>query len=371
MNGINPNQIPFPENMAAEPPSTSNELPAKMIPSTKDLTTTKSLQSFKASHHTEAFKDFEISLDAVQALYSASNPELYYNINSLQIGDELKISLLKAHTGSQENYSPDNRQDFSCEFLSEGGTKKVFKINISGENFAIAIPTEVRKRKRWHTALGETKLTEQIRKLKVKTIPFHKIVIAEVDGVTFPAIVMPLFSEIGGHITDHKNAITLDLYIDDMMVKNQITGKTLPVKEIPDEESLLGIMQHAIRDAAVLAKNSILMDFDAVNFQISESGDVELFLFDLPLEMNVDSTLHELCHIYAKRLLNSFDISIDNNLVLPFDSTASNSKLVEALTVLIYQSADPNASYPESSRKRKQPENPSVQDSSCKLPKKG
>ena len=370
MNKITPNQIPFPEKLAAEPPSTSNELPAKMIPSIKDLTTTKSLQSFKASHHTEAFKDFEVSLDVAKALYSASNPELSYDISLLYRGDKLKISLLKAHTGSQENYSPDNRQDFLCELLSEGGTKKVFKITISGENFAIAIPTEVRKRRIWHNALMETKLTEQIRKLKVKTIPFHKIVIAEVDGVTFPAIVMPLFSEIGGHITDHKNASILDLYIDDMMVKNQITGKTLPVKEIPDEDSLIGIMQHAIRDAAVLAKNNIGMDFDAVNFQISESGDVELFLFDLPVTMNVDSNRHQLCHSYAKRLIDCFDISIDNHSILPFDSTASNSKLVEALTVLIYQSADPNASYPESSRKRKRPENPSVQDSSCTSQKK-
>ncbi len=146
MNGITPNQILFPENLAVEAQSTSNELPAKMIPSTKDLATTKSLQSFKASHHTEAFKDFEVSLDVAQALYSASNPELNYNIHLLYIGDELKISLLKAHTGSQENYSPDNRQDFLCEFLSEGGTKKVFKINISGENFAIAIPTESKKK---------------------------------------------------------------------------------------------------------------------------------------------------------------------------------------------------------------------------------
>ena len=188
--------------------------------------------------------------------------------------------------------------------------------------------------------------------------------------MTVPAIVMPLFSEIGGFITDHKNALTLDLYIDDLTVKNQITGKTLPVKEIPDEESLIGIMQHAIRDAAVLAKNNIVLDYDAVNFQISESGDVELFLFDLPRNMNVDSTRHKLCKNYAKKLLDCFGYCIDNPRDLPFETTSFNSKLVEALTVLIYQSADPNAPYPENSRKRKQPENPSVQDSSCKRQEK-
>ena len=360
MNGINTNQIPFPQSLVAEVQSTSNGSPANMIPSTKDLATTKSLQSFKVSHHTEAFKDFEVSLDFAQALYSARNPELNYTINLMYIGDELKISLLKVHTGSQEIHSPDNRQDFLCALVSEGGTKKVFKINISNKSFAIAIPTESFKTIRWQTALMETKLAEQIRKLELNTIPFHKIVITEVDGVTVPAIVMPLFSEIGGHITDHKNARSLNLYIDDMMVKNQTTGKMLPVKEIPDEESLIGIMQHAIRDAAVLVKNNIAMDFDAVNFQISESGDVELFLFDLPRNMNVDSTRHALCKMYGKNLLDCFGHCIEKPYNLPFETTSFNSKLVEALTVLIYQSADPNVPYPESSKNRKQPE------SSCK-----
>lgn len=351
MNKITSNQTPCLPSLKAEKQSTSHELSAYKTPGKQDLVTAKILQNFNVSHHVDAeeLKNFKISLDVAQDLYSARDLNLNYTVNQMYIGDELTITLLKAPFGPQANSPGHNEQDFLCELICSGDTKTVFKININDKDFAIAIPSISFEGDGWNTALMETKSTEQLRQLGLNTIPFHKIVLAKVYGVTVPAIVMPLFTEIGGHIADHKNASNLNSFVDDIIVKNQITGEMLPVKKIPDEDSFLAILQHVIRDTGILVKNEITLGQDSINYQILDSGDVELFLFDLPKTLKLNCTQDKLCHYYANCIIICFYECIDNLNSLAFDITASNSKLTTALSTLINQAAEINFSESASS----------------------
>lgn len=101
------------------------------------------------------------------------------------------------------------------------------------------MPTKSYEVRHWPTALKEIQSTEQLRQLGFNTLSFHKTVLVEIDGVTIPATVMPLFDDLDGQIADHRNAFKLDSFIDDMVVRDQSTGKALKVKEIPDEEVFL------------------------------------------------------------------------------------------------------------------------------------
>ena len=373
MEAVTQNQLPNLPSSAIENQRASHELPANMIPSKKGLATSKKLQNFSVSRHVdiEELKDFEVSLTYALAVYPALDPDSNYPEDRMQPGDELTITLLKPTIGTQEIPPPDEEHVFLCKFISGGYTKNVFKINISDKDFAIAIPRNVfRDFKSWHSALLETKSKEELRQLGLNIIPFQKITLAKVGGVTVPAIVMPLFTEIGGHIADHKNASTLNSFIDDIIVKNQTTGDMLPVKEIPDEKTFIAILQHAIQDAGILVKNKISLNRDSINYQISESGDVELFFFDLQKAMKLNSPQVNLCNFYANKMLISFCECMHSRKSLAFDPTTSNSNLVTALSVLINQAAESDSPEAASSQKRNHPEKHSAQGSSCKKQKK-
>ena len=364
------NQIQFSNlsNMPVDNQKPGNELTARMIPS-EGLATTKTLQNFTVSHHVDAeeFNDFEITLKAAQEVYSDRDRHSNYPVNRMQAGDELPITLLKPTICSQEIPLPDKEHHFLCKFISGGSMKNVFKITKNNKDFAIAIPGRTfREIIGWQSALLETVSKEKLRQLGLNIIPFQTTVLAKVYGVTVPAIAMPLFTDIGGHIADHQNARTLNSFIDDIIVKNQITGDMLPVKDIPNEESFLAILQHAIQDAGTLVKNKIALSPSSINYLISKSGDVDLFLFDLPRVMSVDAPQVNLCDFYANKMLKSFYRCMHRRRSLPFNPTTSNSKLVAALSALINQAAGPE---PGCSQKRNHPENPSPHGSSFKKQK--
>ena len=342
-----------------------NELTARMIPS-EGLTTTKTLQNFTVSHHVDVneFKGFEVSLDVAREAYSARDRNSRYPVDRMQAGDELTITLLKSTNGSQESPSLDEEHDFLCEFISQGGMKNVFKITMNDKNFAIAIPGSIfRGLNSWNSPLFETITNEKLKQLGLNVIPFQKIFLAKVYNATVPAIVMPLFSEIGGHIADHHNAADLNSFIDDIIVKNQITGDMFPVKEIPNEESFLGILQHAIQDAGVLVKNKIALSPSSINYQISDSGDVKLFFFDLPRVLHLDSQKANFCDLYANNMLISFYECMHSWKSLAFNPTTSNSQLVTALSALISRAAESESAC---SQNRNHPSNPSPRSSSFK-----
>ena len=373
MEAVTRNQLSNLPSLAVEKRGTSHELPANMIPSKKGLATAKTLQNFTVSRHVyvKELKSFEVSLDVANKVYSERNLKSNYPVDRMQTGDELTITLLKPTIDYQETPSLDKGHDFLCEFISGSYMKNVFKININDKDFAIAIPGRIfRNLIGWKSALLETTSKEKLRQLGLNVIPFQKIVLAKVDGVTVPAIVMPLFTELGGHIADHKNASTLNSFIDDIIVKNQTTGDMLPVKEIPDEKSFLAILQHAIQDAGTLVKNKIALSPSSINYRISDSGDVELFFFDLPRVMSVNATQVNLCNLYANKMLISFFKCMHSWNSLAFDPTTSNSKLVQELSVLINQAAGSNSPGSVSSQKRNHPEKPSAHGSSCKKQKR-
>ena len=374
MEAVTQNQLSNLPSLAIKKQRTSHELPANMIPSKKGLATAKTLQNFTVSRHVyvKELKSFEVSLDVANKVYSERNLKSNYPVDRMQKGDELTITLLKPTIDSQETPSLDKGQDFLCEFISGSYMKNIFKININDKDFAIAIPGRIfRNFIGWETALLETISKDKLRQLGLNVIPFQKIVFAKIDGVTVPAIVMPLFTELGGHIADHKNASTLNSFIDDIIVKNQTTGDMLPVKEIPDEKSFIAILQYAIHDAGILVKNKILLNESSINYQISDSGDVELFLFDLARVINVDAPQVNLCDFYANKMLKSFYECMHSWDSLAFDPTTSNLKLVKEISVLINQAAESNPPESAGSQKRNHPEKPSTQDSSCKKQKKG
>ncbi len=307
-----------------------------------------------ASVDIDELRDFEVSLDEALALNNARDPEKKYNLNRMYVGDELKITMLKTSDDSQGEKTSDDQQDFLCDLVSQGGTKKVFKINIKGKGFAIAVPAESYQVERWDTALKETQSTEQLRQLGFNTLSYHKNVLVEIDGVTVPAIVMPLFDDLDGHIADDKSAYNLDSFIDDMVVKDQITGKELQVKEIPDEEVFFGVLQHAIREVAALVKNKIYLEPDSINYQISESGDVELFLFDLPKEIiKTDFTQDALCRAYASSLIDCFVDCMKDRYCIGFDTSHKNLKFRKKLADMINQAAIPDG-FRRSRRGKKQ-----------------
>ena len=366
MEAVTQNQLSNPPSFAIENQRSSHELPANMIPSNKGLAANKTLQNFTISRHVE-FKDLEVSVKEAREVYSARDRNSNYPVDQMQAGDGLAIKLQKFTTNSQEFPPPDKEDEFFCEFIAGGSTKNVFKINRNNKDYAIAIPGRTfRDIIGWQSALLETASKEKLRQLGLNIIPFQTIVLAKVDGVTVPAIAMPLFTDIGGHIADHQNARTLNSFIDNIIVKNQITGDMLPVKDIPNEESFLAVLQHAIQDAGTLVKNKIALSPSSINFLISESGDVELFLFDLPRAMNVDAPQINLCDHYANKMLKSFYGCMHRRKSLAFDPTTSNSNLVAALSALINQAAGPE---PECSQKRNHPENPSPHGSSFKKQK--
>lgn len=343
MEAVTKNQLSNLPGMAEDNQRPSHELTARMIPSNKGLATTKTLQNFTVSRHVDAdeFKDFEVSLSVAQEAYSDRNPDAHYPVDRMQAGDELAITLLESTTDSQEIPPPDIEHHFLCDFISGGSMKNVFKITKNDKDFAIAIPGRTfRDIIGWQSALLETVSKEKLEQLGLNIIPFQTIVLAKVYVVTVPAIVMPLFSEIGGHIADHQNAFTLNSFIDNIIVKNQITGEMLPVKEIPSEASFLAILQHAIHDAGILVKNKIALHPSSINYQISDSGDVELFLFDLPRVLNVDAPQVNLCDFYANKMLKSFYGCMHSWKSLAFDPTTSNSHLVTALSALINRAAE-------------------------------
>ena len=387
MEAVTQNQLSNLPGLAVERQRGSHELPANMIPSNRGHATTKALQYFTVSRHVGVYVDvdsdidvdveelrgFGITLEVAEAVYSARDRNSNYPVDRMQAGDELTITLLKPDIGFLKIIPPPGEEhDFLCEFVSGGSMKNVFKINIDNKDFAIAIPGKIfRELIGWKSALLETTSKEKLRQLGLNIIPFQRIVLAKVDGVTVPAIVMPLFTEIGGHIADHQNASTLNSFIDDIVVKNQTTGDMLSVKEIPGEESFLAILQHAIQDAGMLVKNKIALSSSAINYQISDSGDVELFLFDLPRVMYVDAPIVNLCEFYATKMLKNFCGCMYSWDSLAFDPTTSNSKLVTALSVLIKQAAESSSAESVSSQKRNHPETLSDEDFSCKKQIKG
>lgn len=375
MEAVTRNQLSNLPSLAVKKQRTSHKLPAKKIPNKKKgLATAKTLQNFTVSRHVyvKELKGFEVSLDVANKVYSERNLKSNYPVDRMQTGDELTITLLKPTIDSQETPSLDKGHDFLCEFISGSYMKNIFKININDKDFAIAIPGRIfRNVIGWETELLETTSKDKLRQLGLNVIPFQKIVIAKIDGVTVPAIVMPLFTELGGHIADHKNASTLNSFIDDIIVKNQTTGDMLPVKEIPDEKSFLAILQHAIQDAGTLVKNKIALSPSSINYRISDSGDVELFFFDLPRVISVNATQQvNLCNLYANKMLIGFFKCMRSWNCLAFDPTTSNSKLVQELSVLINQAAKSNSPESVSSQKRNHPEKPSAHGSSRKKLKK-
>lgn len=374
MEAVTRNQLSNLPSLAVKKQRTSHELPAKMITSKKGLATAKTLQNFTVSRHVyvKELRGFEVSLDVANKIYSERNLKSNYHVDRMQTGDELTITLLKPTIDSQETPSLDKGHDFLCEFISGSYMKNIFKININDKDFAIAIPGRIfRNVICWETELLETTSKDKLRQLGLNVISFQKIVIAKIDGVTVPAIVMPLFTEIRGHIADHKKASALNSFIDDIIVKNQTTGDMLPVKEIPDEKSFLAILHYAIQDAGTLVKNKISLSPGSINYQISNSGDVELYLFDLHRVMNVDAPQAILCEFYANKMLKNFYKCMHSWNSLAFDPTTSNSKLEKELSDLINQAAESNSPESASSQKRNHPEEHSAQRSSCKKQKKG
>ncbi len=311
------------------------------ITHSEDNTTNKQIQdpNISKSIDTTPLKDFEIHLDTAESLNQArSKNGKNYKINQMYRGQELEISLFKGNSIFKEIKSENDKLNFTCEFISEGGTKKVFKIKINGQDFAIAVPTESFKTAHWAVALKEIKSTDLLKKIGINTIPFHRVVFAEIDGVTIPAIVMPLFTNIDGHIAEHKNAYTLKSFIDNTIVKDQVSGEKLKVKDIPNEEVFFDIFKNVISDTGLLVKNNILVDLDAINYQILDSGDVKLFLFDLPKDIinrDKNCSQNQLCEAYADNLISSFIECLDDRRCIGFDTTPQNSKFRARLTSLI------------------------------------
>ncbi|WP_252176736.1 hypothetical protein [Endozoicomonas sp. 4G] len=284
----------------------------------------------------DELKDFEVSLDDPQILNKASDSGKKYNLQKVSIGDQLKITMLKATDDSQGEEVLDDKQDFLCDFLFQRDIKKVFKINIKGKEFAISVPTKSYEARHWPTVLKETQSTERLRQLGFNTLSFHKTVLVEIDGVTVPATVMPLFDDLDGQIADHKNAYILDSFIDDIAAIDQSTGEKFKVEEIPDEEVFYGVLQHAIEDAGILVKNGICLDSGSINYQILESGDVKLFLSDFPggiIETN--HTNMDLCKAYASHLVDSFVQCLRKQDCMKFETGHKNPKFMQRLIELI------------------------------------
>ncbi|WOG29281.1 hypothetical protein [Endozoicomonas sp. 8E] len=289
----------------------------------------------------DELKDFEVSLDDAKILSKARDSEKKYNLKEVSIGDQLKITMLKAPNDSQEEKALDDKQDFLCDFLFQRGAKKVFKINIKGKDFAISVPTKSYEVRHWPTALKEIQSTEQLRQLGFNTLSFHKTVLVEIDGVTIPATVMPLFDDLDGQIADHRNAFKLDSFIDDMVVRDQSTGKALKVKEIPDEEVFFGVLKHAIQVAGTLVKNKIWLDSSAINYQIMESGDVKLFLFDFPKDIiRSNFTYKTLCRAYASHMISNFVGCLGKKDCMKFETVHENQGFEQKLTDLIELAAN-------------------------------
>ncbi|WP_422409776.1 MULTISPECIES: hypothetical protein [unclassified Endozoicomonas] len=284
----------------------------------------------------DELKDFEVSLDDAQILNKARDSEKKYNLKNVSIGDQLKITMLKAPNNSQGEEVLDDKQDILCDFLFQRDIKKVFKIKIKGKEFAISVPTKSYEAMHWPTVLKETQLTERLRQLGFNTLSFHKTVLVEIDGVTVPATVMPLFDDLDGQIADHKNAYVLDSFIDDIAFIDQSTGEKFKAEEIPDEVAFCGVLQHAIEDAGILVKNKICLDSGSINYQILESGDVKLFLSDFPRGIIETNYTHmDLCKAYASHLVDAFVRCLRKQDCMKFETVHKNPRFKQKLIELI------------------------------------
>ncbi|WP_448218001.1 hypothetical protein [Endozoicomonas sp. 2B-B] len=284
----------------------------------------------------DELKDFEVSLDDAQILNKARDSEKKYNLKNVSIGDQLKITMLKAPNNSQGEEVLDDKQDVLCDFLFQRDIKKVFKIKIKGKEFAISVPTKSYEARHWPTVLKETQSTERLRQLGFNTLSFHKTVLVEIDGVTVPATVMPLFDDLDGQIADHKNAYILDSFIDDIAVIDQSTGEKFKAEEIPDEVAFCGVLQHAIEDAGILVKNKICLDSGSINYQILESGDVKLFLPDFPRGIIETNYTHmDLCKAYASHLVDGFVRCLRKQDCMKFETVHKNPRFKQKLIELI------------------------------------
>jgi hypothetical protein len=160
--------------------------------------------------------------------------------------------------------------DISGE-LGNGGSKKVYDVTIRGHNFALALPNAIDDTKtaaaKWKDALGEPENTERLRALGFITNSLCGIIPLEVNGTSFPALIMRRYQDEEFEIRDSKNPTSS-------------VGQTPIIPEGSQATEVPRLIETLARDIANLIKENIRLKRDNFNICIL-NGELRIYLNDL------------------------------------------------------------------------------------------
>lgn len=190
----------------------------------------------------------------------------------------MKRSILKFEidTNHLDRTSSEKPSSISCECLANGGTKSIYRCSFQDQTFGLAIPSSLESF--WLFVFNEIELTNKLRQLNYPVLPYHHILPVRINEVTIPSIVMPLFSSLDGTIIDHK---FISSYMNDLFCKIESSGKLIRFSEIDSTDVFIDVAQPLLRQLARLAHEQYFIPQDAINFRVSGTSCLELFLFDL------------------------------------------------------------------------------------------
>lgn len=94
--------------------------------------------------------------------------------------------------------------------LGQGGTKRVYDAQLSGEHVALALPNTVdgtaRAAQKWQEALRELSVTDVVRELGFMVNTRCEVTPITVAGTSFPAITLTRYADLPVEVRDHKNS---------------------------------------------------------------------------------------------------------------------------------------------------------------------
>ena len=166
-------------------------------------------------------------------------------------------------------------------FLGAGWAKRVFDVELAEENFALARPTTGEELsidwgfnrsneqmfKIWQQALREPSYTKIIRDIGLCTNNYYEVITVEVGTERIPMLLSTRYIDLPWMVVN---------------IKNKEHQQILPFpKEELTETKLIKLLDDVLRDLACLLRENIFLRLDSLNFCLTSSKTIRLFLLDL------------------------------------------------------------------------------------------